>query len=392
MPESSFFTEEASRQILLRVASVFNDPDLCDAKFIVGEDDNQEEIPAPSQFMAVSSPYFKDLFYPPKLDDDKRRVIKDMQPQTFRKILDYLFRGKVPLTSIDDAWKVKVAGRTFQLKELEELTTKFLKYRLDSQNLLIYLKNSCKYDCPDLREVIATRFLKDAIVVLDDPAVLDLSEEELLGLIQKRPEVQAKKMVAVLIKWAKKKYNIKGAEDEPFEKKIKLEDGEELKSIENGNSEKKEADVKEDDEKKEEEIKEDNEKKEDDIKEEKETQSLVTYLQPFFQFVRWDHGDAEFFLKEVRNKNIMSLEDENNALLEMLQSYVDLKSVQQQKKPGPVSRGRGPMPASKGRGRQAPEKGPAAGPDLAFVGEKRSRNPGSGGYIIDKIDDDIIIS
>ena len=31
-----------------------------------------------------------------------------MQPKTFRKILDYLFRGRVPLSSIEDAWKVKV--------------------------------------------------------------------------------------------------------------------------------------------------------------------------------------------------------------------------------------------------------------------------------------------
>merc|ERR1712156_1338889 len=62
---------------------------------------------------------------PPRANDDKKRVIEGMQPNVFRKILDYLFKGKVPLSSIDDAWKVKVAGRTFQLKELEELTTKF---------------------------------------------------------------------------------------------------------------------------------------------------------------------------------------------------------------------------------------------------------------------------
>merc|ERR1712165_465218 len=214
MPESNFFTEEASRQILLRIANVFNDPDLCDAVFLVGDGEKDEEIPAPSQFMAVSSPYFKDMFYPPRLDDDKKRVIEGMQPNVFRKILDYLFRGRVPLTSIDDAWRVKVAGRMFQLKELEELTTKFLKYRLDTNNILVYLKNSCKYECPDLKEVIVNRFLKDALAVLDDPAVLNLSEDEMLSLVEKKPEVQAKKLMSVLIRWAKKKYNIKGAEDE----------------------------------------------------------------------------------------------------------------------------------------------------------------------------------
>jgi len=390
MTGQNFFTEEASRQILLRVASVFNDPDLCDVKFIVGDDDNQEEIPAPSQFMAVCSPYFKDLFYPPRADDDKRRVIKDMTPNVFRKILDYLFRGRVPLTSIDDAWRVKVAGRMFQLKELEELTTKFLKYRLDTNNILVYLKNSCKYQCPDLKEVIVNRFLKDAMGVLDDPMVLNLSEDEMLSLVEKKPEVQAKKLMSVLIRWAKKKYNIKGAGDEPLDKKIKLEEGEEAKETE-AETEKKEDEKKEKTE-------EEKEKSEADAPKEEENPDLITYLQPFVQFMRWDHADADYFLKEIHNKNIMSQEDENKALTEMLQSYVDLKTAQQQKKPGPVPASRagparGASPATnRGRGRQAPERGPSTGPDLAVVGEKRSKNPGSGGLIVDKIDDDIILS
>ena len=64
-PAATFFSEEATRQILLRIANVFNDPDLCDATFVVGDDSDKEEICAPSQFMAIASPYFKQLFYPP---------------------------------------------------------------------------------------------------------------------------------------------------------------------------------------------------------------------------------------------------------------------------------------------------------------------------------------
>ena len=63
-PAATFFTEEATRQILTRISNVFDDPDLCDATFIVGDNNEKEEISAPSQFMALSSPYFKKLFYP----------------------------------------------------------------------------------------------------------------------------------------------------------------------------------------------------------------------------------------------------------------------------------------------------------------------------------------
>ena len=64
-PTATFFTEEATRQILSRISNVFNDPDLCDATFIVGDESEKEEIKAPSQFMSIASPYFKKLFYPP---------------------------------------------------------------------------------------------------------------------------------------------------------------------------------------------------------------------------------------------------------------------------------------------------------------------------------------
>ena len=40
------------------------------------------------------------------------------------------------------------------------------------------------------------------MAVLDDPHVLDLSEEELIELIAHVPEVQAKKLMSVLIKLA----------------------------------------------------------------------------------------------------------------------------------------------------------------------------------------------
>ena len=67
--------------------------------------------------------------------------------KTFRKIVDYLFRGRVPLSSIEDAWKVKVADRKFKLKELEDLCTKFLQYRIDARNLIHFLKNPIQTMC-----------------------------------------------------------------------------------------------------------------------------------------------------------------------------------------------------------------------------------------------------
>ena len=101
--------------------------------------------------------------------------------------------------------KVKVAGRAFELKELEQLCTKFLKCRIDSKNLVHFLKNTIKYDTPDLREVVIFRFVKDATNAFQNEQVLDLSETDMEDIMEKKPEIAVKRVMDVLVKWSRKR-------------------------------------------------------------------------------------------------------------------------------------------------------------------------------------------
>merc|ERR1712109_138212 len=309
--------------------------------------------------------------------------------------------------------------------------TKFLQYRIDSRNLIHFLKNTSKYNTSDLRDVVITRFLKNADKGFEDEQMLDLTEGEMYDIMSRRPEVQARKVMEVLIKWAKKRYADKKAEIEKAkrleeekkaeEKRLaekraeedrimeetrlreekeaeeakkkeeeKMEedkvDGEVTKKEEDKKEEtkteekkeeskeddakmdvdkkdddkkdekkdeKKEGEEKKEDEKKEEkkeeekkseekkpEEKKDAEKKTDEKKtddddiveikktetkpvEEKEEIDLTADLSKFVAFMKWDHTDAPYYLKEVRGHKIMSQEAQNEALTQMLQSFVD---------------------------------------------------------------------
>jgi len=53
--------------------------------------------------------------------------------------------------------------------------------------------------------VIVIRFLKDATTVLDDPMDLNLPGHDMLSLIEKEPEVQAKKLMSAPITSVEKK-------------------------------------------------------------------------------------------------------------------------------------------------------------------------------------------
>merc|ERR1712223_1458773 len=166
---------------------------------------------------------------------------------------------------------------------------------------------------------------------------------ELYNIMAKRPQVQGRKAMDVLIRWAKKRFALDAPKvekkEEPEEKKVEevkdVEMKEEKKDDEKKEEEKKEDDKKEDDKKEE-------EKKEDDIveiideekkvTEEPQEYDYVERLGRFVKFITWDHTDAPYYLKEVRGKKVLSTEDQNEAMTKMLESFVanDGKSPAQQ--------------------------------------------------------------
>ncbi len=102
---------------------------------------------------------------------------------------------------------MKSAGQHFQLEKLEDLCAKFLKYRLDSTNLIAYLHNTYKYNAPDIRDVVISRFGREANAVMSNDQVLDLSREELISLLETKPDhLQASTLMDVLFKRCRKRY------------------------------------------------------------------------------------------------------------------------------------------------------------------------------------------
>merc|ERR1712088_972635 len=246
----------------------------------------------------------------------------------------------------------KVAGRMFNLKELEELCTKFLKYRIDSKNLAHFLKNTTKYDTPDLKEVVISRFVKDASNGFESDQVLELSEQELLSIMERKPEVQAKKVMDVLIRWARKMYKA--------EKKI--ESGE----------------AKEGEEKKEDGEKTDSEDKSAD-KVEEEEEDFIEPLQFLVKYITWDHNDADYYLNKVHTKKILSETNKNNAMAQMLQAFVDSPSSGGPSSPAVKM---GPKSATQNQQRATPanrnQRGGATkrpGGECDVVMERISKNP-----------------
>ncbi len=41
------------------------------------------------------------------------------------------------------------------------------------------------------------------------------------------------------------------------------------------------------------------------------------------RFLHWDKNDGEYFLKKVRGRKVMEMEDENVAMAQMIESFVE---------------------------------------------------------------------
>merc|ERR1712133_247354 len=50
-------------------------------------------------------------------------------------------------------------------------------------------------------------------------------------------------------------------------------------------------------------------------------QNLVLEIQPFVKYIIWEYTDAEYYLKEVKEKLALSMEDQNLAMTQMLESF-----------------------------------------------------------------------
>ena len=50
---------------------------------------------------------------------------------------------------------------------------------------------------------------------------------------------------------------------------------------------------------------------------------LLKSLEPFIKYVRWENKDADYFLKNVHGNKMMTEENENAAMANMLQSFID---------------------------------------------------------------------
>ncbi|XP_008547873.1 BTB/POZ domain-containing protein 6-A isoform X2 [Microplitis demolitor] len=97
-----------------------------DCKFIVGQEPQQQILEGHKLFLAMSSPVFEAMFYGSMAEKSDPIPIRDVQPEAFKTLLEYIYTDKVDLGSFELACELCYCAKKYMLPYLVEECTKYL--------------------------------------------------------------------------------------------------------------------------------------------------------------------------------------------------------------------------------------------------------------------------
>lgn len=196
------------------------------------------------------------------------------------------------------------------------------------------------------------RIVKEALATFENDQILELSEPELLSIMERKPEVQAYKVIPVLVNWARKNvlYEVKNAEAEKVQGEVQQEiPPVKEKDLNNANgisdTQSTEMLVEEtvqyncnipssgdtivDSPALNEVIAKTSDEKGDtpEVQIEETIPLNEDYVKPLENLVKdvsWNQNDAEYYLKEVHQQKILSESAKNSAMAQMLKCFTDI--------------------------------------------------------------------
>ncbi|XP_054719866.1 speckle-type POZ protein-like [Uloborus diversus] len=116
---------------------------------------SKEEISAHRAILGARSEVFSDIF---KQNNPCTHVIDDVDSETLRNLLFYIYTGKVKELSSDSVSRLFAAAEKFAIEELKVMCKRYMKKNLSVANVCDVITLSEKYNLEDL-SLLAKRFL-----------------------------------------------------------------------------------------------------------------------------------------------------------------------------------------------------------------------------------------
>ncbi|XP_015609976.1 BTB/POZ domain-containing protein 2-like [Cephus cinctus] len=173
-----------------------------DCKFIVGQEPHQQELQGHKLFLAMSSPVFEAMFFGGMAEKNDPIPIRDVQPEAFKALLQYIYTDDVDLGSFELACELCYCAKKYMLPHLVEKCTKFLWCDLSPKKACRAYEFAKLFEEPILMEkclhIISTKTsevlrepsweeieLTTLLMIFDQDALKIYSEIELFNAVER---------------------------------------------------------------------------------------------------------------------------------------------------------------------------------------------------------------
>ncbi|CAG2057500.1 unnamed protein product, partial [Timema podura] len=144
--------DENKERILKKLKSLLESGEKSDVTFLVGKKE-KKQCHAHKLVLSLRSPVFEAMCFGPMAEKNEI-VVPDIEPETFHKLLCYIYTNSVSLTDVESSCEILYAAKKYMCDGLVEECRKNISYLLDSNNVcpvfetMIYLdEQELMYDC-----------------------------------------------------------------------------------------------------------------------------------------------------------------------------------------------------------------------------------------------------
>jgi len=180
VPSSSVFEDDAHPAHLLHaVSQLYVDGLFSDVTLCVGND----EIKCHRNILAASSSFFMGMFQSELCESHQTKIsINEMEASTLRLVLNYVYTGKVEL-STDNVQNVLSAANLFQMIALRDGCASFMMHHISIDNCVGVYFFARAHECHDLAESARQLINAEFELVCYKPEFLSLPADKLIDII-----------------------------------------------------------------------------------------------------------------------------------------------------------------------------------------------------------------
>lgn len=172
--------DEYSRSLLCKLNSLRKDSVLCDVEITVcGEAFHAHRI-----LLSAASQYFQVMFCGSMVESHQREIVlQGLSPRTFVVILDFIYSGKISVTS-KNVQELLAAAKMLQVDDVMRCCCEFLSKELTPSNCLGILLFSDIHACKNLYQTVLNYVQRNFKEVSQNEEFLQLDKSTLLMLVK----------------------------------------------------------------------------------------------------------------------------------------------------------------------------------------------------------------